>query len=445
MGSSTAALYQARRGSKHLFDQAVSLLPGGVSHENRFAAPFPIYIERADGPRTCDVDGNEYICYSMGSASLLLGHASPMVVKAIQDQAAKGTFFSNCHPLEVQWADLVQRLIPSAERIRFVGSGTEATMLAVRIARAFTGRTKIVRFEGHYHGWHDHLATGMDLPFYEAPSLGLVPGSVEATVVLPANDATRVEQVLRKDPDIAAVILEASGASWGTVPLTPGFHAELRRLTTQYGVVLIFDEIITGFRHSPGGVQARIGVTPDLTTLAKVVTGGLPGGAVAGRAEIMRVLDPREEVRGRPSRAVHRGTFNANPLVAAAGIATLTEVATGAPQAQADAMATRLRQALQEVLSRRGVAGVVYGDSSTFHIYIGKPSIEGLDAAQLKGIPKPIVSGIQQALRARGVDILSYTGGVTSSAHTEREVNETVGIFDDAVRDLVETKILPRI
>ena len=445
MGKSTAALYQARQGSKHLFEQAVTLLPGGVSHENRFAAPFPIYIERADGPRTWDVDGNEYIDYSMGSASLLLGHASPTVVKAIQDQAAKGTFFSNCHPLEVQWADLIQRLIPSAERVRFVGSGTEATMLAVRIARAYTGRTKIVRFEGHYHGWHDHLATGMDLPFYEVPSLGILPGSIEATVVLPAADATRVEEVLRKDRDVAAIILEASGASWGTVPLAPGFHAELRRLATQYGVVLIFDEIITGFRYSPGGVQAQIGITPDLTTMAKVVTGGLPGGAVAGRAEIMRVLDPREEVRGKPSRAIHRGTFNANPLAAAAGIATLTEVATGAPQAQADAMAVRLRHGFQEVLSRRGVAGVVYGDSSTFHIYIGKPSIDGLNAAQLKGIPKPIVSGIQQSLRARGVDILSYTGGVTSSTHTEREVDQTVGVFDDAVRELVEMKLLPRI
>jgi glutamate-1-semialdehyde 2,1-aminomutase len=445
MDSRTDALFQTRKGSKDLFDRAVGLLPGGVSHGNRSTTPFPIYIERADGPRAWDVDGNEYIDYSMGSASLLLGHASPTVVKAIQDQAAKGTFFSNCHPLEVQWAALIQQLVPSAERVRFVGSGTEATMLAVRIARAFTGRTKIVRFEGHYHGWHDHLATGMDLPFYEAPSLGLVPGSVEATVVLPANDPARVEQVLRSDPDIAAVILEASGASWGTVPLVPGFHAELRRLTTQYGVVLVFDEIITGFRYGPGGVQARIGVTPDVTTLAKVVTGGLPGGAVVGRAEIMRVLDPREDFRGKRPGAIHRGTFNANPLVAAAGIATLTEVATGAPQRHADVMAARLRDDMRQVLRRHAVAGTVYGDSSTFHIYIGKPSIEGLDAAQLKGIPKPVVSGLQQALRARGVDILSYTGGVTSSTHTDREVDETVAIFDDAVKDLVERNVLPRI
>lgn len=444
MGSSTEIGFQTRRGSKQLFDQAVTLLPGGVSHDNRFAAPFPIYIERAEGPRTWDVDGNEYICYSMGSASLLLGHACPTVVKAVQDQAAKGTFFSNCHPLEVEWAALIHGLIPSAERIRFVGSGTEATMLAVRVARAFTGRTKIIRFEGHYHGWHDHLATGMQPPFYEAPSLGLVPGSVEATVVLPANDSTRVEEVLRTDPDVAAVILEASGASWGTVPLAPGFHAELRRLTTQYGAVLIFDEIITGFRYSPGGVQAQVGVVPDLTTLAKVVTGGLPGGAVAGRAEIMRVLDPREDFRGKRPGAIHRGTFNANPLAAAAGIATLMEVATGAPQKHADAMATRLRRELQAVLSDNAVAGAVYGDSSTFHIYIGKPSIEGVTAAQLKGIPKHIVSELQQALRARGVDILSYTGGVTSSTHTDREIGETIAVFEDAVKDLVERKVLPR-
>jgi glutamate-1-semialdehyde 2,1-aminomutase len=380
----------------------------------------------------------------MGSASLLLGHACPTVVEAIQDQAAKGTFFSNCHPLEVQWAALIQRLIPSAERVRFVGSGTEATMLAVRVARAFTGRTKIVRFEGHYHGWHDHLATGMDLPFDQAPSYGLLPASVEATIVLPANDPGRVEDVLRKDPDVAAVILEASGASWGTVPLVPGFQAELRRLTTQYGVVLIFDEIITGFRYGPEGVQGRLGVTPDMTTLAKVVTGGLPGGAVVGRAEIMRVLDPREEFRSKRPGAVHRGTFNANPLAAAAGVATLAEVATGAPQKHADAMATRLRQEMRAVLSRHAVAGTVYGDSSMFHIYIGKPSIDGLGAAQLKGIPKTIVSELRQALRVRGIDILSYTGGVTSSTHTDREIDESITAFDDAVKDLVKRNVLPR-
>jgi glutamate-1-semialdehyde 2,1-aminomutase len=381
----------------------------------------------------------------MGSASLLLGHAYPSLVEAIQDQAAKGTFYGNCHPLEVEWAALVQSLIPSAGRSRFVASGTEATMLAIRVARAYTGRTKILRFEGHYHGWHDYAVMGMQEPFSEAPCLGLLPGSVEATVVVPANDPTRVEEILRKDPDIAAVILEASGGSWGTVPLVPGFLAELRHLTSRYGALLIFDEIITGFRHSPGGVQALIGVTPDLTTLAKILTGGLPGGAVAGRAEIMRVLDTQVEFRGKRPAAIHRGTFNANPLVAAAGVAALRAVATGEPQRRANAIAARLRDGLQQVLTRRRVPGMVYGDASTFHIYLGKTprdSVEELSAAQLKGIPKKTVVALQQALRVRGVDLMSYTGGVTSWAHSDDDANETIAAFDDTVQELVGAELL---
>jgi glutamate-1-semialdehyde 2,1-aminomutase len=433
--------------SRKLYDEAVTRLAGGVVHDSRYVAPFPIYIEKAKGSRKWDVDGHEYIDYSMGSASLLLGHAHPDVEAAIAEQLPKGTFYGNCTPLEVEWAGLVQQLIPSAELIRFVGSGTEATLLAIRIARAFTGKSKIVRFEGHYHGWHDHVVVGMQPPFDEAPTLGLLPGIVAATVVVPANDLDRVEAELQKDTDIAAVILEASGASWGTVPLVDGFHAGLRRLTEKYGVLLIFDEIITGFRYSPGGVQALVGVTPDLTTLAKVVTGGLPGGAVGGRADVMRVVDPRVEFGGRRPGAIHRGTFNTNPLAAAGGIAALKVVATGEPQRRANAIAARLRQEMQEMLKRRGVAGAVYGDASTFHVYFGRTngdSIEGLSAAQLKGIPKTTVAAFQQALRQRGVDLMSYTGGLTSLAHTDEDVRQTIQAFDGAVRELLAAGVIDR-
>jgi glutamate-1-semialdehyde 2,1-aminomutase len=221
----------------------------------------------------------------------------------------------------------------------------------------------------------------------------------------------------------------------------------MRRLTQQYGVVLIFDEIITGFRYSPGGVQKVVGVTPDLTTLAKVVTGGLPGGAVAGKAEVMRVLDPRSEFGGRRPGAIHRGTFNANPLAAAAGIAALKVVATGEPQRHADAIAAQLRGAMQDVLKRHRVAGVVYGDVSTFHVYFGRAgngSIEGLSAAELKGIPKKTVIAFQQALRVRGVDLMSYTGGLTSLAHTDEDVRQTVKAFEGAVTDLLGQQLLER-
>jgi len=447
MSDGTNAYSDSRPMSRKLYDEAVTRLAGGVVHDSRYVAPFPIYIEKAKGSRKWDVDGHEYIDYSMGSASLLLGHAHPDVVAAIAEQLPKGTFYGNCTPLEVEWAGLVQQLIPSAELIRFVGSGTEATLLAIRIARAFTGKSKIVRFEGHYHGWHDHVVVGMQPPFDEVPTLGLLPGIVAATVVVPANNLDRVEAELQKDKDIAAVILEASGASWGTVPLVEGFHAGLRRLTEKYGVLLIFDEIITGFRYSPGGVQALVGVTPDLTTLAKVVTGGLPGGAVGGRADIMRVVDPRAEFGGRRPGAIHRGTFNANPLAAAGGIAALKVVATGEPQRHANAIAARLRQEMQEVLKRHGVAGAVYGDASTFHVYFGRTngnSIEGLSAAQLKGIPKTTVAAFQQALRQRGVDLMSYTGGLTSLAHTDEDVRQTIQAFDGAVHELLAAGAVDR-
>lgn len=445
MSGQRSRFAESRPMSQKLFEEAVNCLAGGVVHESRYVEPFPIYIERAKGSRKWDVDGHEYIDYSMGSASLLLGHAHPAVGAAAAEQLSKGTFYGNCHPLEVEWAGLVQRLIPSAELVRYVGSGTEATLLAIRIARAFTGKTKILRFEGHYHGWHDYLAVGMQPPFAEPPSLGLLPGSIAATVVVPANDPERVEAELRRDHDIAAVILEASGASFGTVPLLPGFHAELRRLTEKYGVVLIFDEIITGFRVSPGGVQALVGVTPDLTTLAKVLTGGLPGGAVAGRADVMRVIDPRSEFGGRRPGAIHRGTFNANPLAAAAGIAALKEVAKGEPQRHANAAAARLREGLQEVLTRHAAAGVVYGDASTFHVYLGRGSIERLGAAELKGIPKKTVTAFQQALQVRGVDLMSYTSGVTSLAHTGEDVRQTVQAFDGAVQELLAEGVIERL
>jgi glutamate-1-semialdehyde 2,1-aminomutase len=438
---------ESRPLSRKLYEEAVSCMAGGVAHESRYVAPFPIYIDRAKGSRKWDVDGHEYIDYSMGSASLLLGHAHPDVVAAIAEQAPRGTYYGNCHPLEVEWAGLVQRLVPSAELVRFVGSGTESTLLAFRVARAYSGKKKIIRFEGHYHGWHDHVAPGMQPPFAEVPTLGLLPGIVEAMIVLPANDPGRVEAELRKDGDIAAVIVEASGGSWGTVPLVPGFHAELRRIADAHGVLLIFDEVITGFRHSPGGVQALVGVTPDLTTLAKVLTGGLPGGAVAGRAEVMRVLDPRTEFRGKRPGAIHRGTFNANPLAAAAGVAALKVVATGEPQRHANAIAARVRTGMQAALERHRVAGVVYGDASTWHVYFGRAgngTVEGLSAAELKGIPKKTVAGFQQALRARGVDPMSYTGGVTSLAHTDDDVRQTIEAFDGAIGELLAAGLVER-
>ena len=220
-----------------------------------------------------------------------------------------------------------------------------------------------------------------------------------------------------------------------------GFLPELRRLADAHKAVLIFDEVITGFRWSPGGRQARDGVTPDLTSMAKIVTGGMPGGAVGGREEFMRLLDPQVEFRGRKPGVTHKGTFNGNPLVAASGVAALSEIKTGEPNKLADHAAERLRTGMREVIQQHQVAGAVYGESSTFHLYLGDDaadgSVENLGAEKIRGVPKPVINAMQSGLRKRGVDLMSHMSGITSMAHTDADIDETLNAFEDTVREMI--------
>ena len=393
-----------------------------------------------------DVEGNEYIDHSMGSASLLLGHAHPDVVKAIQEQVPHGTYTATCHALKVEWAGLIQDIVPSAERVRFVASGSEATLLAARVARAYTGKTKIIRFQNHYNGWSDITLTGSEPPYDEAPGAGVVPGAAEATVVLP-TDPARVEEVLKTNDDIAGIFVEASGANWGSVPLPEGFLQALRDLTDQYGGILIFDEVITGFRWSPGGVQGLTGIIPDLTCMAKIVAGGNPGGALGGRADFMEVLNSRTTTHA-DRRVVHKGTFSGAPLIAAPAVATLKIVKTGEPHKQADAIAQKIREGIRTILEEHQVAGAAYGESSTFHIHFGntpsKDSVEGVSLEELKGVPSSTVFAYQQALLARGVNNLSHFGGVTSSAHTDEDVEQTLEAIEGTIKQLMAEGLLGR-
>ena len=310
-------------------------------------------------------------------------------------------------------------------------------MLAMRIARGYTGKEKIVRWESHYHGWHDYAMPGTLPPFDHPASIGIPKGAVDSVLVLPP-DLTKLEQVLATDTNIAGVITEGSGASYGSVPLPPGFVQGVRELTQKYGVVMILDEVITGFRWSPGGLQQKVGIVPDLCTLAKILTGGLPGGAVAGRDEVMQVIgqtgDPQ---RDRFQRVSHGGTFNANPYCAATGNAALGIVATGEMQTQADRMAERLRQGLSEIINQQEIAACVYGEASTFHVYFGARSIEGMDATALKNIPGLVQNGFRQALQVRGVDLMSRCSGVLSGVHTEADIDESLIAFDGAVRAML--------
>jgi glutamate-1-semialdehyde 2,1-aminomutase len=418
------------------------VFPTGVSHDMRVVDPFPLVMARGQGARKWDVDGNEYIDYGLGSASLLLGHAHPAVVQALVQAAPFGSHFGQPVEAEVEWGERVCSLIPCADKVRFVASGAEATMLAMRIARGYTGKSKIVRWESHYHGWHDYVMPGTLPPFDTPASIGIPPGAIDSVIVLP-TDLDVLERTLATDNDIAGVITEGSGASYGTVPLPAGFVAGVRRLTAQYGVVMILDEVITGFRWSPGGLQQKLGIRPDLCSLAKILTGGLPGGAVAGTDEVMQVMAQTGEAQhDRFQRVSHGGTFNANPYCASTGNAALQIVATGEMQATADRMAERLRNGWREILKRHEVPACVYGEASTFHVYFGARSIDGLDANTLKNVPREVQNGFRQALQVRGVDLMSRCSGVLSGVHTAADIDQTVDAFDGAIKAMMQEGLI---
>lgn len=437
-----AARYRERTpGSARLAAEAREVLPSGITHDSRFLDPYPIYVERACGARKWDVDGNEYVDYTGGHGALLLGHNHPQVVAVVEEQLARGTHYGASHELEVRWAQLVQRLIPSAERVRFTASGTEATMLALRIARAATGRTKVLRFVGHFHGWHDHVAFGVNSHFDGTPTPGVLDDVARQVVLAPPDDAAAVERLLDQQRDVAAVIIEPTGASWGQVPVQPDFLSRLRELTAQRDVVLIFDEVISGFRCAPGGAQGALGIKPDLTTLAKILAGGLPGGAVAGRRDLLDCLSfsPSRTKEKIP----HHGTFNANPLSAAAGITTLEIVANTDACQRANDYAARLRAALQGVLREESVPWVVYGTYSGFHVFtnprgldVSAEDIESgrCDYTILKAQDKALLVKLRLGMLVHGVEIFSWPGGPASAMHGDEELGRTITAFRQSLR-----------
>jgi glutamate-1-semialdehyde 2,1-aminomutase len=353
-----------------------------------------------------------------------------------------------CHEREVLWAERVRALIPSAECVRFTASGSESTALAVRLARALTGRDLIVKFEGHFHGWLDHAVNAIDVPF-ETPWTRGVPEAVRAlTRVLPANNLALVEQALSSG-DVAAVILEPTGASGGSVPLAEGFLDGLRELCTRFGTKLIFDEVITGFRVAPGGVQDRFHVFPDITCLAKVLAGGMPGGAVCGPKESFAPMQfSGDGAKDRSRRVAQYGTFNASPVSAAAGNAMLRLVEGGAPCRAAEAFTTQLKRRLNALFKAEGLPFAAYGFSSVFHLFTAEPAAAELlrdgeiDAVQIsadrlkkKGALDAL---LRRALLLEGVDLPPGRQAWISAAHGDEELEETVDAFTRAIHALRE-------
>ncbi len=418
--------------SHRLHEQAKKFFAAdGVTHFSRLLSPFLPYITHAKGTRTWDVDGNEYIDYSLGHGALILGHSHPDVVQAVQEQLAKGVHYSSNHELEIEWAELIKSMMPSAERVEFFACGQEANMMAIRLARIFTGRKKVLRFEEtSFHGWADELVA-------PGTTLGVVSNEVK---VIPAHDLERLERELATK-EYAILMLEGGGAFMGgQIPWDADFVRALRGLTQKYGTVWLIDEVVTGFRDSPGGWQATIEVTPDLTSLGKCVAGGLGCGAIVGRAEIMDILKPKTP----PQEFLrHTGTWNANPLSCAAGIAACKLYVGGEVQKRANQLGAYLRQRGNQALKARGINVRLYG-RSIIHLYFGpidyEPSDDTLPPTRdVRKLTAEVPARPQLCLHLlqRGVSTMLGRFFILSSIHTEEDIDRTVMAFGDSLDAMI--------
>ena len=446
-----AAYRERTPASRTLAAQARDTFPSGITHDSRRLLPYGIYVERAKGARKWDVDGNEYVDFFGGHGALLLGHGRPEVVAAVQAQMERGTHFGACHDLEVRWGGLVKQMVASAETVRFTASGTEANLMAFRLARAFTGRRKILRFLGHFHGWNDHVAFGVGDHFDGSPTPGVLAEIAASTVLLPAGDIEAVRTLFEAEDDIAAVILEPTGASSGQIPVDGEFLRGLREASAEFGVVLIFDEVVTGFRVSPGGAQGHYGVTPDLTSLAKILSGGLPGGAISGRADILELLDfDVAEAKGF-EKIGHLGTYNANPLSAAAGVVALPIIRDGDACERANRHGDLLRRRWNEVIAEAGLPWACHGEFSSFYLFLNPQGLAvepgNFDAsahgAEIFKAKSPLLTKLRLALLVNGVDLNGKPGGTVSAAHDEADIEHAAEALRAAIEMLRAEGDLP--
>lgn len=408
------------RASAELFEQAVALMPGGVSspvRAFRAVGGDPLFIERGEGAYLVDVDGNRYVDYVLSWGPLILGHAHPRVVAALEGAVRRGTSYGAPSALELELAGLIRDAIPSLELVRFVSSGTEATMSALRLARAFTGREKILKFSGCYHGHADFLLVqaGSGVATLGLPdSPGVTRGATADTLVAPFNDLETVERLLAQH-EVAAVIVEPVAGNMGLVPPVDGFLEGLRAATTAAGALLVFDEVMTGFRVHSGGAQALYGVTPDLTTLGKVIGGGLPVGAYGGRREIMELVAPAGPV-------YQAGTLSGNPLAMIAGIETLRALAEPGVWEGLERAGERLLDGLAALDAPVQLARV----GTMWGLFFAQTPPRSWEEA--KGADTQRFARFHQGMLEAGVYLApsQFEAGFLSTAHGDDEIDATI-------------------
>ncbi|HEX4813096.1 MAG TPA: glutamate-1-semialdehyde 2,1-aminomutase [Nonomuraea sp.] len=419
--------------SSALYETAKRSLAGGVSSDARRMAGVPLYVERAAGSRLWDVDGNSYIDYVLGQGPAILGHCPPPVVEAIAAQAARGIVYSAQHATEVAVAERLISMVPSAERVRFNTVGSEAVHAALRLARGSTGRPKILKFEGHYHGWFDPVLFSVH-PALEAAGPARAPlavpgtagqqlGFAEDLVVAPWNDLDALERLL--DDQVAAVIAEPVLCNTGSILPDPGFLEGVRDLCDRNGSLLIFDEIITGFRLAPGGAQEYLGITPDLSVFGKAMAGGMQVSALAGRAEVMDHISD--------GRVAHAGTFNSHPVAMAAADAALRILDEQRDEVY-DGLFRRglaLMEGIREVAAKAGVPLLVDGPGPVFQTYFTDGPVR--DYRDFAATDRARMLRLHAALLDRGVNMVPRGLWFLSAAHTDDDIEATVAAFADAL------------
>jgi glutamate-1-semialdehyde 2,1-aminomutase len=422
--------------NSELFERARTLMPGGVSSPVRaFKAVGgePIIVSRAQGSRLWDVEGKEYIDFLMSWGPLILGHAHPAVVSALQEQARKGLSYGLTNEHEITLAKLVVSAMPSVEMVRFVSSGTEATMSAIRLARGYTKRKYVVKFDGCYHGHADSLlvSAGSGVATLGIPGTPGVPEEIASlTLVIPYNNTEALEEVFRKyGEEIACVIVEPVAGNMGVVLPKPGFLESIREITRRYGALVICDEVITNFRLSKGGAQELLGRDPDITCMGKILGGGMPLGAYGGRKEIMQMIAPEGPV-------YQAGTLSGNPLSVVAGIATLTELFRLNPYEELERLTNRLTSGISEILTEKGIPHRINQIASMFTLFFTEEEVYDYETA--KKSDRELFGRFFRSLLKEGVLIppAQFEAWFLSTAHTEEDIDLALERIERAVSEL---------
>jgi glutamate-1-semialdehyde 2,1-aminomutase len=429
--------------SERLFERAKRVMPGGISHNIHYFPPYPFFLKKALGPRIWDVDGNEYIDLWMGHYTHILGHHSEIVAEAIERQLTEGIHWGIVFEKQVEWAELVQELIPSAEMVRFCCSGTEATMYVVRLARAFTGKRTILKIAGGWHGANPDLSYGIKMPYEREESLGLLPELQKYTKVIYFNDLQKSLDVIDQNKDdLAAILLEPVPGEGGFISATREFLQMLRSEAERLRALLIFDEVISGFRLSLGGAQQRFDIIPDLTTLGKIVGGGLPVGAIAGRKEILEKTSPEKKGSKWERILIGGGTFSSHPLAAAAGLAILGFLRDHSREVYPllEKKGERIRKEIQGSFDRHGLNAIVTGTGSLFQIHFPFRKGVKLDSPQMIHYSTDIEKReIEFRIRmlTKGVHVM-HGGGGLSTSHSDEDIDKIVHAAGEVAKEMKE-------